>query len=74
MRFYEFFSKLKNRGLATKEKPKDTIVRYTVQLREADSDILKALAQLLGRQPEELLAEIAAEAVKHRMKQTVSQL
>ena len=70
----EFFSKLKNRGPAIKGKSKDTNVRYTVQLRKADSDILKALAQLLGRQPEEILAEIAMEAVKHRMKQAVSQL
>lgn len=70
----EFFSKLKNGRATTEAKLSDTIVRYTVQLRKEDSDVLRALAQLLGGQPEEILAQIAVEAVKERMKQAVSQL
>jgi len=80
-RFYhdkinEFFSKLKNGGVTPEiktEKP-DTFVTYTVQLRKSDSDVLKALAQLLSVEPEEVLVDVAVEAIKDRMKKAVSQL
>jgi len=80
-RFYhdkinDFFSKLKNGGAITEikaEKP-DIFVTYTVQLRKSDSDVLKALAQLLSIEPEEVLVNVAVEAIKDRMKKAVSQL
>jgi len=43
-------------------------------LRKSDSDVLKALAQLLSVEPEEVLVDVAVEAIKDRMKKTVSQL
>jgi len=73
-RIEDFFSKLKNGRFTTEEKPPDTFVSYTIQLRKNDSDILSALSQLLGRKPEEILAEISIEAVKERMKKAVSKL
>lgn len=72
----EFFLKLKDGGATPKikaEKP-DTFITYTVQLRKSDSDILKALAQLLSVEPEDVLVDVAVEAVKDRMKKAVSQL
>jgi hypothetical protein len=80
-RFYhdkinDFFSKLRNGGATTEIKAKkpDTFVPYTVQLKKSDSDILKALAQLLSGEPEEVLADVAVEAIKDRMKKAVNQL
>ncbi|MDO8445143.1 MAG: hypothetical protein Q7T53_03400 [Deltaproteobacteria bacterium] len=80
-RFYhdkinDFFHKLRNGGAATEIKAKkiDTFVPYTVQLKKSDSDILKALAQLLSGEPEEVLADVAVEAIKDRMKKAVNQL
>jgi hypothetical protein len=75
-RIDDFFSKLKNGGPTSKfvaRKP-DMFVTYTVQLRKGDSDVLRALAQLLGGQPEEIFVEIAVEALKDRMKKAVNQL
>lgn len=80
-RFYhdkinDFFPKLKNGETTTEikaEKP-DTFVTYTVQLRKNDSDVLKALAQLLGGEPEVVLVDVAVEVIKDRMKKVVSQL
>jgi hypothetical protein len=71
-----FFFKLKNGEATTEikaEKP-DIFVTYTVQLRKSDSDILKALAQLLSGEPEEVLVDVVVEAIKDRMKKAVSQL
>jgi len=71
-----FFSKLKN-GRAASEiaaKQPDTFVTYTVQLRKGDSDVLRALAQLLGGQPGEILVDVAVEALKEQMKKAVNQL
>lgn len=80
-RFYhdkinDFFSKLKNGGATTEIKAKkpETFDPYTVQLKKSDSDILKALAQLLNGEPEEVLADVAVEAIKDRMKKAVNQL
>jgi hypothetical protein len=75
-RIDDFFSKLKNGGPTSKvvAKKPDTFVTYTVQLRKGDSDVLRALAQLLGGQPEEIFVEIAVEALKDRMKKAVNQL
>ena len=80
-RFYhdkinDFFSKLINVETTTEIKAKkpDTFVPYTVQLKKSDSDILKALAQLLSSEPEEILADVAVEAIKDRMKKAVNQL
>lgn len=75
-RINDFFSKLKIGGAtaeAVSEKP-DTFVTYTVQLRKCDSDVLVALAHLLGGQPGEVLVKVAVEALKDRMKKTVNQL
>ncbi len=52
----------------------DTSVVYSIEMRKSDSDVLMALAQLLGREPEKLLIDIAVDAIKDRMKKTVSQL
>jgi hypothetical protein len=75
-RINEFFSNLTKGGATTEifEKKPDIFVTYTVQLRKCDSDVLKALAQLVGSHPEEVLVEVAVEAVKDRMKKVVNQL
>ena len=75
-RINDFFSKLRNGGATTEIKAKkpDTFVTYTVQLRKGDSDVLRALAQLLCGEPEEILVEVAVEAIKDRMKKAVNQL
>ena len=79
-RFYhdkinDFFSKLRNVETISEIKAKkpETFVPYTVQLKKSDSDILKALAQLLSGEPEEILADVAVEAIKDRMKKAVNQ-
>ena len=72
----DFFCDLKSGGASTEvkaEKP-DTFFTYTVKLKKSDSDILKALAQLLNGEPEKVLADVSAEAIKDRMKKAVSQL
>lgn len=81
LRFYhdkinDFFSELRNGEATTEIKAKkpDTFVTYTVQLRKSDSDVLKALAQLLSVEPEGVLVDIAVEAIKDRMKKAVNQL
>ena len=75
-RINDFFSKLTNDSAATEAVPEksDTFVAYTVQLRKGDSDVLIALAHLLGSQPEEVLVKVAVEALKDRMKKAVNQL
>jgi hypothetical protein len=80
-RFYHdkinnFFSNLSNGSAATEAVPKklDTFVTYNVQLRKGDSDVLIALAHLLGSQPEEVLVKVAVEAIKDRMKKAVNKL
>lgn len=73
-RIEEFFSNLKNGGAITKAPTSDTFVSYTVHLRKSDSDVLRALAELSGGKPEKILAEVAAAAVKDRMKKAVNQL
>jgi len=75
-RINDFFSKLRNGGATTEIRTKkpDTFVTYTIQLRKSDSDVLRAFAQLLGGEPEEVLVEVAVEAVKDRMKKAVNQL
>jgi hypothetical protein len=72
----DFFLKLRDGGAATEIKATkpDTLVPYTVQLKKSDSDILKALAHLLNGEPEEVLADVAVEAIKDRMKKAVNQL
>ena len=74
-RINDFFSNLSN-GATTEIKAKkpDTFVTYTVQLRKGDSDVLRALAQLLSGEPEEVLVDVAVEAIKDRMKKAVNQL
>ena len=49
-RINDFFSKLTNVGAITKTEAKqpDMFATYTVQLRKSDSDVLMALAHLLG--------------------------
>lgn len=72
----DFFSKLESVGTTTEikaEKP-DKFVTYTVQLRKSDSDVLKALSQLLNSEPEEVLVDVAVETIKDRMKKAVSKL
>jgi len=73
-RINEFFQKLKNGVGITNPKTSEPFVSYTIHLQKGDSDILRALAQLLGTMPEEILAEIAIEVIKDRMKKTVSKL
>jgi hypothetical protein len=73
-RINDFFSEIKYDKTTSEPKQPDTFVTYTVQLRKTDSDILKALSQLLGNQPEEILVKVAVEAIKERMKKTVNQL
>jgi len=73
----DFFSRLKNNGTKSKivaPKKPETFITYTIQLRKSDSDILMALAQLLGGQPEEVFVDVAVEAIKDRMKNAVNQL
>jgi hypothetical protein len=72
----DFFSRLKNveKTNEMKSKKPETFVPYTVHLKQSDSDILKALAQLLSGKPEEILADVAVEAIKDRMKKAVNQL
>jgi hypothetical protein len=79
-RFYhdkinDFFPMLTNVETTSEIKAKkpETFVPYTVQLKKSDSDILKALAQLLSSKPEEILADVAIEAIKDRMKKAVNQ-
>ena len=76
-RIHDFFSKMKNGGTTSKieaTKNPETFVTYTVQLRKSDSDVLRALAQLLDGQPEEIFVELVVEAIKDRMKKAVNQL
>jgi hypothetical protein len=70
----DFFLKQKNDGTVVEPKQLEASVPYTVQLRKSDSDVLKALSHLLGDEPEEILAKLAVEAVKERMKKAVNQL
>ena len=72
-RIDEFFSNLKNGGVTTKAPTSDTFVSYTIQLRKIDSDVLRALAELLGGKPQEILAQVAVGAIKERMKKVVNQ-
>ncbi len=75
-RIIDFFSKLATCVVSDQieQKQLDTLVPITVQLKKTDSDVLIALAQILGGQPEEILAEVAVEAIKNRMKRVVNQL
>jgi DNA polymerase elongation subunit (family B) len=75
-RIKDFFSTLTNNRATTeaKEKEPDTFVTYTVKLRKRDSDVLMALAQLSGGQPEEILVDASVEAIKDRMKKAVNKL
>ena len=73
-RINEFFSNLKSGGDITKPQDSETYVNYTIQLKKSDSNVLSALAELLGGKPEEILAEVAVGAVKDRMKKAVNQL
>ena len=75
-RINDFFSKLTNGGAITEAVPKklDTFVTYNVQLQKGDSDVLMALAHLLGSQPEEVLVKVAVEAIKDRMKRVANKL
>jgi len=73
-RIHEFFSNLENKAENTTPSVPDTFVNYTIQLRKRDSDILRALAELLGGKPEEILADLSAAAIKERMKKAVIQL
>jgi hypothetical protein len=75
-RINDFFPKLRNGGTTNEIKAKnpDTFVTYTVQLRKGDSDVLRALAQLLSGEPEEVLVDVAVEAIKDRMKKAVNRL
>ncbi len=72
----DFFSKLKNdkAAIEIKAQEPDTFVTYTIQLRKSDSDVLKALSQLLSAEPEEVFADVAVEAIKEHMKKVISQL
>ncbi|HKQ07642.1 MAG TPA: hypothetical protein VJ464_21125 [Blastocatellia bacterium] len=69
----ESFSLLQS-GANGRSRLPDVHITYTIQLPKADSDVLKALAQLQNRQPDELLAEVAAQAVKEKMKRAVNEL
>jgi hypothetical protein len=74
-RINESFAELGNGVVKTETKPKeqDIQIPYQINLRKSDSDILKALAQLLGGNPEQILADVAVEAIKERMRKEVSQ-
>lgn len=71
----DFFSKLaKGESISeTKTKEMDPPITYTIKLRKSDSDILLALAQLLGGKPEQILSDVTVEAIKERMKKAVNQ-
>jgi hypothetical protein len=43
-------------------------------LKKSDSDILKALSQLLNVEQDEILVNVLVGAIKERMKKAVSQL
>lgn len=73
-RINDFFSNLKNGEVISKPPTSDTFVSYTIQLRKSDSDVLRALAELLGGKPDKILAEVAVAAIKERMKKAVNQL
>ncbi len=72
----DFLSGLKIDKDTSKIQPRepDKSVVYSIEMRKSDSDVLMALAQLLGRKPEKLLIDIAVEAIKDQMKKTVNQL
>lgn len=72
----DFLSDLKIDKDTSKVQPEeaDASVVYSIEMRKSDSDVLMALAQLLDRDPEKLLVDVAVEAIKDRMKKTVSQL
>lgn len=71
-----FFIRFKNDGNAQKikEENPDTFISYNVQLRKNDSDVLRALAQILNGEPEKIFVDVAMEAIKDRMRKVVSQL
>lgn len=73
-RIEEFFSTFRNGGGITATRTSDTFVSYTIQLRKGDSDVVSALSQLRGVQPEEILAELVVEVAKEHLKQAVSRL
>jgi len=43
-------------------------------LRKSDPDVLRALAQLLSSEPEDVFVDITVEVIKDRMKKAISQL
>jgi len=69
-----FFQNLSGGKGILKPIQSEQLISYTIKLRKVDSDILRALSQLLGNQPEEILAEVTMEAIKDRMKKAVSQI
>jgi hypothetical protein len=68
-----FFSNLKKGELVSKPRSSDAVVSYTIHLKKNDSDVLRALAELLGDKPEKILSEVAVDAIKERMKKIVNQ-
>ncbi len=75
-RINDFFAGLaKSEAMAeVKLKEQDVSISYTIQLTKIDADVLKALSHLLGGKPEQILADVAVQAIKERMKKAVSQL
>lgn len=73
-RINEFFAELKPGSASIATKQPETFVTYTIQLKKSDSDVLKALSQLLGDQPEDILVKVTVDAIKERMKKAVNQL
>lgn len=72
--FFNDFRKESVKQEPAPKEPDEVTETYTINLKKSDSDILKALAQLLGKQTEEILAEVLVGAVKERMKQAVNHL
>ena len=75
-RINDFFSNLTSNSASSDSTldKLDTYVNYTVRLQKSDSDILVALAHLLGSKPEEVLVKAAVDVLKEKMKETVNKL
>ncbi len=73
-RINEFFAEIKASSASIAVKQPEIFVNYNIQLKKSDSDVLKALSQLLGDKPEDILSKVTAEAIKERMKKAVNQL
>ena len=73
-RINNFFSNLEIGGesINIKSQTQEPFESYTIKLRKSDSDVLKALAQLLNVHPEEVLADVVVAALKDQMRKIVN--